>query len=319
MESTIYSKYSDYSQEIMDAKEKLWLCEKIIEEGNHVIEFCNNHKLPLRRIKKYMQKYRDQKAGLGHAFHQFSGRPHKVDKEGRMEIQKKLTIGRAEQKALTNIELKKAILTEIVATKKRRGIGSTDHATFSKSSIKRIKEEMSVNEEKGQFKTHARIKEEADPRNPLTMFCMCVAFCSALVSAMIFNWDATQFRVTADKFVTLCSFKDDDLTNTVTAESAGTTDFFIKLYHFHNAAGNPAPPCFVIADASMGEDELITYRVPGLGNTSDVTNYGYLCYTKTRCGNTRFYEWYARTIVIPFIELVRSTGDFKVYLSLIHI
>ena len=82
----------------MDDKEKLWLCEKIIEEGNHVIDFCKNHKLPLRRIKKYMQKYKEQKAGLGHAFHQFSGRPYKVDKKGRMEIQKKLITSRSEKR-----------------------------------------------------------------------------------------------------------------------------------------------------------------------------------------------------------------------------
>ena len=46
--------------------------------------------------------------------------------------------------------------------------------------------------------------------------------------------------------------------------------------------------------------------IVGLGNSTEVGSLGYLCWCKTRNGNDKFYLWFAKTIVIPFVKKVRD-------------
>jgi hypothetical protein len=48
------------------------------------------------------------------------------------------------------------------------------------------------------------------------------------------------------------------------------------------------------------------HEIHGLSNSTDLDSKGYLVFTKTRCCNERFYEWYMTTIVVPFVKKMRE-------------
>jgi hypothetical protein len=128
---------------------------------------------------------------------------------------------------------------------------------------------------------------------------------------MIFNWDATQFVISPDGNceVMYCKVKkNDDLP--MTQKSAGGVKFAIKLYHYHNAAGAIAPPVFVIADETMDAEAFSAHRIAGL-STNNANGHGWVVFAKTRNGNAAFYEWFAREIVIPFVNNSRTHNGLE--------
>jgi hypothetical protein len=164
-----------------------------------------------------------------------------------------------------------------------------------------------------QFKTHARIVAEADPRNAYSMYLKSKAFCSQLFPEMIFNWNATQYVVNSDGdesgiFIKAELPSDRDLSG----ESGGGLDFAMKLYHFHNAAGFCSPPVFVIADNSMSEGEYKVFKIDRLNSDRSMDSYGYLCFTKTRACNSTFYKWFVFNVVVPYITERREKRSCKV-------
>lgn len=90
------------------------------------------------------------------------------------------------------------------------------------------------------------------------------------------------------------------------SESNGGLDFAIKLYHFHNAAGDCAPTVFVIADNTMGPEEFLYFKVPKMTSDLGPGAYGWLCFTKTRACNSTFYRWFAHEVVVPFVIKTRE-------------
>lgn len=56
----------------------------------------------------------------------------------------------------------------------------------------------------------------------------------------------------------------------------------------------------------MSDGDFFVLPIVGLGNSTEVGSLGYLCWCKTRNGNDKFYLWFAKTIVIPFVKKVRD-------------
>jgi hypothetical protein len=162
--------------------------------------------------------------------------------------------------------------------------------------VKRFKIENNFVEATCQFKTHAKIFAEADPRNHFSFAVMNEAFMGSRDASMFFNWDATQCSVDAEGHATIVKCKWDDDTP-ATALSAGGLAFAMEYYHFHNAAGDMAPMVLIAVDDSMEENEFFFAKVPGLSHTQLVDAVGYLVFTKTRNCNSAFYRWYAHTVV----------------------
>jgi hypothetical protein len=122
------------------------------------------------------------------------------------------------------------------------------------------------------------------------------------------NWDATQFKIGGDTSYSVDVIKwihDGNGDLPTTYQSQGTTDLFIKLYHFHMAAGMAANPVYCVAVASMGPEDLIVRRIQGLGSHNNADNCGWIVFTKTRSCNTAFYRWFYEHIVVPFVVLCR--------------
>lgn len=259
--------------------------------------------------------------------HDRGGRPNSIDQESLQELLRFTKQSESEQHSLSKKRFRDKFLAEMVASKKRRGEGGSAKACCRKT-VGNYRKQY-CNEVPCQLKTEARIKAEADPRNALSMISMALAFCEDKADnpEMIFNWDATQFTIEYDhptktSIVIKPERANDELIDgidipnhgskkTVTDSSSGKLGFAVKLYHFHHADGICAPPVFVIADAAMDESSLDVYKVPRLSNVATSFSFGWLCFTKTRCCNSAFYQWFAKEVVVPFVLETRSAYESK--------
>ena len=302
--------YMDLSSHYFFPDDKKLVCQYIVDEKMSYRRFAANHKLSKSRIGKWMSRWKEFKAtGRDKFSHDKGGRPSRIDHDGSLALCDYLKAGRRNQQAPTVSELRTKINTEVMATGTRKGIANSDNP--SRSTLWRIWKSHRCEEGKCQMKTHARILNEGDPRNVYTMACMMWAFCAILAACMCFNWDATQFYMSDDITDTAVYIKGDSCHIPLTRESSGGLGISIKYYHFHNAAGEAGPAVYIIADDSMSEEEFWVTSVVSLGNSTEVGSKGYLCFCKTRNGNDAFYEWFAKTVVVPFVQKVREIHQEK--------
>ena len=297
------TRYQDLSEWHLCASEQKELCKNLIDSGLSVNAWSSRHSMNYSSMKRYMRKYRLwQSSGIDTFHNSGGGRPPIIDDTGIINIRKNLRENLAsqscQQSMITQFHLR--VETEAAETRKRRGVAGSD-IRVSKKTIQRFKSQNSFVESKCQFKTHARIFAESDPRNLFSFAVMNQAFLSERDAAMCFNWDATQYCVDAEGHTSIVKCEGEDRQRSATSLSAGGLGFAIKYYHFHNACGDVAPAVFIIADDSMSETELFVEEVTGLSHTQLVDATGFLVFTKTRNCNAEFYRWYALTVVAPFV------------------
>ena len=79
-----------------------------------------------------------------------------------------------------------------------------------------------------------------------------------------------------------------------------------------NAFGNTSDPVFLIADDKMSEINFDVHQVNGLGTTTAVSSKGYVCFFKSRAGNDKFFTWFNRTVVMEFLDEIRSFNHFDI-------
>lgn len=270
--------------------------------------FVQAHGIPRSTFRDWVHGYETwQNTGML-LLHETKGKPKKLDEVGVGDLKASVIARVRAQNTPSKLEFKDMVKAQIVNTRKRKGI-DIGEGTCSDRYIYELKKKFDFSEGVRQFKTHARITAEADPRNAYSMYVMVKAFCSELYPEMIFNWDATQYVVEPEKNGTGIFIKSELPNNSpLTAESEGGLAFAIKLYHFHNAAGYCAPTVFVIADDSMGPEEFKVFKVPKLTSHMNQDSCGWLCFTKTRSCNSTFYRWFANEVVVPHVKKTRE-GD----------
>jgi len=255
-----------------------------------------------------------EKSKKGLAFCETSGAPKSVDQVGLLNLQQFITGYGVENGNAHLCPTFKEVdeYTQQVAqdTKRRRGKGY-EGTTIDSKTVKKQRPACNMTSEKGQTTTNARVTECGDVRNNFSFFTMCQAF-SPMDGNFIYNWDATSFGVTDnnDQLLVKILGVNDDLTATQVA--SGDTCLFIKLYHFHNAAGDVGPQVFIIADKDMEEGDMEAYEVFGLSSSGGQQRNAWLVFTKTRAGNDKFYKWYLETVINPFVKERRHLNGIKV-------
>ena len=281
------------------------------DSGQSMADFCDRHCLSKGTLGYWNSKYNLLVEKGIDMFYDKGGRPPLLDATSELAVTTQLINATKDQRSIRKRDFSKLCSEQAVENRKRRNIGVT-HLTISPTTSRRYKARLNVGEKQGQFKTQARIEAERDPRNAYSMIAMATAFSSQLSPHMIFNWDATQFVINGDGEKSMVYIKG-ELDSPLTHPGSGGLNFAIKLYHFHCAAGFPAIPVFIVAVDSLDEDDLICHKVLGLSNNTAPSSYGYLCFTKTRCCNKKFYSWFASTVVCPFVEQQREDFECKVY------
>jgi hypothetical protein len=169
------------------------------------MDFALRHCLAKSTMKRYMKKYRTWKTTEVDTFHPSrGGRPPLVDHDGIINIRQTLRTAVATQNCQTTMLSNFQIMLEgeVTNSKKRRGLAGLE-TRVSKKFVERIKENNDFVEATCQFKTHARIFAESDPRNLYSFAVMNEAFMGTRDASMCFNWDATQYCVDAEGHATI--------------------------------------------------------------------------------------------------------------------
>lgn len=287
-------------------KEHKLNCVKLFRTENCTIkEFCGRHKLRQSTFREWLGKVSLLESRKIDLMQTKEGRPRAVDDEEMANLKSKIIAAVRSQRALSRNELKQAIDEAHNATLLKRGIAAIA-PKLSKNTYMTIMKKLNAQEEICQLKTSARIEAESDPRNMLSMIAMQQGICSDLNDAeFILNFDATQYVISTDPETKAMTIKGEAEVEKValTREGSGELASAVKMFHLHNAAGCVSPPVFVIADASLKDEEFDYFKVRGLSLTS---SYGYLVFSKTRCCSRSFFTWYLKEVVCPFICSIRA-------------
>ena len=68
---------------------------------------------------------------------------------------------------------------------------------------------------------------------------------------------------------------------------------------------------FLVSDESMKPDDIDIHRVNGIGSsTSPSTNYSYIVFCQSRCGNLKFYKLILEVVLINFVKDIRNSLTF---------
>jgi hypothetical protein len=71
------------------------------------------------------------------------------------------------------------------------------------------------------------------------------------------------------------------------------------------ANGHLGDDVFLLSDSTMGPEDFQKVEIRGLTHNSRPADIGWLCFTKTRCGNEKFFKWYLSELVPDFVDNIR--------------
>lgn len=162
---------------------------------------------------------------------------------------------------------------------------------------------------KGQTKTKARYEAKRDPRNAYSEYIGLKTLQEGLDPNLIANFDATQYYYDPDPQNRKLVWLKGDNDKPASVESSGALGMFFKNYLLGTATGIVADMVCCIAISELEEEDLIVEKIAGMSHVPAVGQVGYLCFAKTRGCNAKFYRWYYKNIVIPFINKLRSDND----------
>jgi transposase len=288
------------------------LCYNFIYHNTHKLtakEYAIKHGLSKSTFSDWLQIFKkDEGQALYHFTEFIRGGQSKLDAVALQETKEFVNERQIGSDAVRTAEFRAFISERAKDTANRRG-GVLLDGELNKKTVKRTCESLGCSKRKPQTKTNARIRAEADLRNVVTMASMMMAICEGMSAKLIWNWDATQYEIDHDENIKVITIMSQNAQFVPTVKSKGILSFFVKHYHFHNAAGYRAPPVFVIANDTLDESQHLAYYVEDLGYNDGPA---WICFSKTRGGNAAFFNWYMKTIIIPVIVMKRVVRDITV-------
>ena len=158
--------------------------------------------------------------------------------------------------------------------------------------------------------TDSRYIAERDILNAISLACTNCAMLDYTNPHMILNCDATQFNVggTEENIKVVYVGKRCDLDGPLKCipgqQHKPQLAFFIKYYMVITAAGDVAPPIYILQSPQVPKDDMDVHKVYGLGFGGH--RYGYIVFSHSRTPSPSFYKWVLADIMIPMIADKRS-------------
>jgi hypothetical protein len=161
--------------------------------------------------------------------------------------------------------------------------------------------------------TDARNKALSDPITSISFAILLLANGSSLPASAKINFDGTIVGISDDGSRKVYISRSDPKGVVSTTEKPGLTTLFIKLMHIIAACGIKGPLVNIVAMGCMPPDTFIVKRVPGLCNTADHKNHGFLYTCQTRAGCASMWKHFFLNVIIPFAkEMGDLTSDCDV-------
>jgi len=261
-------------------------------------------------VSKWMKK-----AKYGLFNHGVAHRPTDMDEEDKLEFIQSLIKNKQKSKDKKQRQHVPKLL-EIINNRSRQRGGPGLKEDLSQSFLARL-EDSKLFDVGGatQAKTEARAREEASLRNFVSLGVAFEATAKGMDKHLILNMDMTGFAVLANADAKqhghLWHVKNEDDVSVASTTGHSALPIGVKYFCLGNAAGFAANPVLIVACASMKEDECACYRVSGLSGHNGSGGFGWLVCMKTRTPNAKFFDWFIRTVVIPFVEEQRANFELN--------
>ena len=292
--------YRDLSAADLTSAQKRYLVEEILSnEQVSIAEVSRRYNLKRTTVQDWKKTL--QVTGF---LQDGKGRPGTVDAEAIRELHTELGKRKLEQRPADEGQVIDLVTDYAHQTSDRQGRIIDDP---SSKTVKMIVRSIGATKKKPQIVSNARFKAGSDPRMAYSMWIMALACTKNIPKQMIWNWDATTFIVTVNgkgKLVVTVKLEDD--LRPVSLVCDETLDIFIKWMHMGSASGQAIPFVVVVAIAAMKPDEFKVFEIPGLSYSAVPGTVGYLCFTQTRAGNAKFFNWFIKTVAIPTVVNTRS-------------
>mmetsp|Transcript_32984 Transcript_32984/g.45233 ORF Transcript_32984/g.45233 Transcript_32984/m.45233 type:complete len:589 (-) Transcript_32984:104-1870(-) len=295
----------DLSKSVLTCEEKTWIANEVISGSQTPAQLQTKYQISVFNIRRWVRIVREGRTI------QNGGRPTSISPNFFSNIEETLNKG---QINVTSEEFRSTVNKFAIDTAQaRRNIASSQVKLPSRRTLHRLEEKLGIKTGNAEFTTNARAIACADVRNAVSMCAAQHLMVPLTDHYLILNMDGTQYKTGCD------SSKKEKVKyrNSPTKGKAlkvlpsagkknnGITAFFIKHYMLMSAGGCCADPIFVIADDNMEKEQCDVHVVPGLGNSIDIANKAYVVFTKTRCANAKFYEWFNSTVLVSFVSDLR--------------
>jgi len=171
-----------------------------------------------------------------------------------------------------------------------------------------------------EYTTEARGREEGDILNAVSVLAAMEAIGKDVPSSLLVNTDATTFEIGEGKhtgkvwhvfkcYIVGSHFhilKQDFGKRMVTGKRKSALPMGFKYFAGGSGTGKSMKAVIIAACDSLKPDDCLIWQVPGLAASNSDTDYGWLVLMKTRQPNAKFWDWYAREVVVEFIKRQRE-------------
>lgn len=308
--------YRDLSEDVDDilSEEKVWAADHLIAQEllqgygpwlSHRA-FAERYNLSRSTIDNWVINRKEGKS------FQCTGRPFSIDEEG-LKALAAVVDGAANVKKAAQVHkiILNAIKEQRNNTLTRRG-QIPDESELNRKTLTAIRRRLRAKIRVAQAMNETRLHAASDHRNAVSLAVMLFSYASSLWPNMIFNWDATQFQVDfePDKIVWYIP-KANTIDNApVTCSGNSELSLGVKWIPFISANGGISKVVLLLAVDDLGKDDFHFYIINGLScsvemSTDETRSFGYICFTKTRAGNSAFWTWYLNTIVRTAVDTIR--------------
>jgi hypothetical protein len=274
------------------------------EEGDAGV--AKGHKLSRKSISswRYLLKINGFLYGRG-------GRPEYVDQASGEAIVEKVKNDLYNKKAI-NVEKKKEIIREAMKqTALSRGIAVCPLP--SKSFMNYTLKKFSIKQRPGQVTTSVRSEEEREIKTCISTLLLFKCMTKFVKNPnLLINFDATTIKLASKsnsakkKLLVPVGYIGDNI-STIPDSTDKQLDYTLKMYFVVNLVGILFNKyVFIMSDSRLSKEDFYFEEVEGLTNSTDMGKFGYVCWCNSKVGNKKFYDFFNKLILIPFVMELKA-------------
>lgn len=284
--------------------ERIWLGKLMHTDGVKATELVKFYGLPRKWLNKLSKKARDNKVICDT---KGKGRPFYLTSESCILL-KQYLVEKHRTRAATEDEFKAKCQLLYNDQCFASGLAPVQQIKLSRTFMKKMQKSVKLKLGPGQGKTKARFDAEKDPRNAYSEYISLRCLKEDIDPNLICNIDATQYGLDKDGSIKKLVWVEGN-NGPANYQTDGELLLFAKVYMCGTESGICSSMVVVFAIDDMEPDDFISVKIPGMSHVPAAGQYGYVCFTKTRGCNKKFYDWYYTNVVIPFLNQQRLDNN----------
>ena len=286
-----------------------WIVDLVLTKDLSVRKLSQDWKISRTKVQRWVNLTKDHIP-----ISTKRGRPDLVDGEGNIELHQFADTNEVEDTTAKHARF--ADKMKEVIRKTSAKAGKTYVKPIGKRTIRRQMKKLGFKSALTDTSTTKRIEAEHESCSASIRLVVFESIAKHVSSPhLLINYDATQFLVAnkahkkAETVVSVDrSHKNRNKpTKTDPDSKSKELDFAIKWFCIATGGGRTCNDLvFLVADGALEDSEFYVYEVDDLCVNVTGDGRGYVCFSKTRCGNENFFKWLNEVVLFPFIEMTKK-------------